>query len=121
MRICIPTAEPGGLNAPVHGHFGSASCYTIYATDGRTAEVVVNSDQHHAHGMCQPLAALAGQNIDAVVCAGIGAGALHKLNAVGIKVYRAAAGTAGEIAQRYLRGELEEITPAGACASHSGH
>jgi predicted Fe-Mo cluster-binding NifX family protein len=120
MRLCIPTQTKDGKTASVHEHFGSAPYFTIYDTDKDTAEVISNSNEHHSHGMCQPLQALAGQNIDATICGGIGPGALMRLNEGGIKAYRAIPGTVGDIVSQFSKGALQEITIDNACNHDHG-
>jgi predicted Fe-Mo cluster-binding NifX family protein len=121
MKICIPTETNSGKAAEVYGHFGSAPYFTIYDTDTETVEIIDNANQHHSHGMCHPMAQLAGKNIDAVVCGGMGFRAVQKLNEGGIKAYRAVPGTVENISDQFLKGELEEITPDNACAQHGCH
>jgi predicted DNA-binding protein (UPF0251 family)/predicted Fe-Mo cluster-binding NifX family protein len=121
VKLCIPTATNEGKDAAVHGHFGSAPYFTIYDTAAGAVEIIDNANQHHSHGACQPMNALTGKNIDAVVCAGMGARAVLKLNEAGIKVYRAVAGTAADIAGQFLKGGLEEITVENACSQHNCH
>jgi predicted Fe-Mo cluster-binding NifX family protein len=121
MRICIPTGTADGKSAKVHAHFGGAPYFTIYDTDKGDVEVVNNDNQHHSHGMCQPMAALSGKNIDAVVCGGMGAGAVMKLNQAGVKAYRAIPGSVEEIAQQFSKGGLDEITVENACQQHNCH
>jgi predicted Fe-Mo cluster-binding NifX family protein len=93
MKICFPTEALQGVNSLVYGHFGSAPGFVIVDTETTGVEEIQNRDLHHAHGMCQPLKALGGRQVDAVVVAGIGMGALMKLRAQGIRVYRAIRGT----------------------------
>ena len=50
--------------------------------------MINNQDLGHVHGMCNPFNALNGEIADAVIAAGIGTGAIRKLNSMGIKVYR---------------------------------
>jgi predicted Fe-Mo cluster-binding NifX family protein len=88
MKICVPTKTKDGKTAEVYEHFGSAPFFTIYDTESKTVEVIDNSNQHHDHGMCQPLNALANQHIDVVVTGGMGARAVQKLNEGGIKTFR---------------------------------
>jgi predicted Fe-Mo cluster-binding NifX family protein len=121
MRICIPTSTADGKTAKVHEHFGSAPCFTIYDTEKDAVEVISNSNQHHSHGMCQPMSALSTKDIDAVVCSGMGARAIQKLNETGIKAYRAVPGSVEEIAQQFSKGDLEEITAENACREHNCH
>ncbi len=118
MKVCFPVEENKGLDSIVYNHFGSAPLFVNVDADTLAVEVLQNSDQHHDHGMCHPLQALAGHEIDIVVLGGIGAGALTKLTDAGIAVYRAAAPTIKEnldlIAQKKLR------PMDAACGSH-GH
>lgn len=118
MKLCIPTTTDG-LSAVVHEHFGSAPFFSVYDTETKAVEVIDNVQEHHAHGMCQPLSALAGRSIDAVVCGGMGARAVQKFNDSGINVYRAVPGTVSDIARLFSEGVLEEITLANSCAHHS--
>ena len=120
MRLCIPTTTHDGTAANVHEHFGSAPFFTIYDTEKDAVETISNGNQHHEHGMCQPLRSLAGKDIDAVVCAGIGPGALVRLNEGGIKVYRAVPGTVGDTVSHFAKGALQEITVENACNHQHG-
>jgi predicted Fe-Mo cluster-binding NifX family protein len=121
MKICVPTLTKDGKTAAVHEHFGSAPFFTIYETESGAVEVVDNADQGHAHGMCQPLSALADKQVDVVVTGGMGARAIQKLNAGGVKVFRAVPGTVLDIVNQFLRGGLEEITAHNACNQHGCH
>ncbi|MHC4431018.1 MAG: NifB/NifX family molybdenum-iron cluster-binding protein [Planctomycetota bacterium] len=118
MRICIPTQTNLGQQAEVHDHFGSAPYFTIYDMQEDVCEIVNNSDQHHAHGVCHPLGVLDGKSIGAVVCSGMGKRAIEKLNEGGISVYRASGVTVAEIVKQYRAGDLEEITAQNACGHH---
>jgi len=121
MRLCIPTETPDGKQALVYGHFGSAPFFTVYDTEKDTVEIIRNDNEHHAHGMCQPLAALNGKDIDAVVCGGMGARAVQMMNQGGVKTYRAIQGTVADVAGRFSKGGLEEITVDNACGHHDCH
>ena len=121
MHICIPVLDDRGLDSQVCAHFGSAPGFMIIDTDTRACRVISNRNQHHAHGMCQPVRALAGRVVHAVVCGGMGARAVMMLNESGIKTYRAIAGSVEEVVQRYKDGALEEITVDNSCASHGCH
>jgi predicted Fe-Mo cluster-binding NifX family protein len=120
MRICIPTETNDGKTAQVYGHFGSAPYFTIYDTENDTIGTIANSNQDHAHGMCQPMSLLIGNKIDAVVCGGMGGRAIQKLNEGGIKTYRAIAGTVKDVVGQFAKGGLEEITVQNACGQHNG-
>ena len=83
MNICIPVTEDNGTASPVSRHFGSAPLFLIVDTDSGACRAVPNRNQHHSHGMCMPLASLAGERIDGMVVGGIGMGALSKLGRLG--------------------------------------
>ncbi len=121
MKVCIPTETNEGKNAKVFGHFGSAPYFTIVDTDKDSVEIIDNANQHHSHGMCQPMNALMGKSIDAVVTGGMGGRAVQKLNEGGIKCYRAIPGTVSDIVSQFVKGGLEEITIQNACSQHGCH
>ena len=85
MKVCIPTETNEGKSAKVFGHFGSAPYFTIVDTEKDSVEIIDNANQHHAHGMCQPMNAFMDKKIDAVVTGGMGSRAVQKLNEGGIK------------------------------------
>ena len=118
MKICFPTQALNGLASGVYGHFGSAAGFLIVDTETSQTEDVQNLDLHHAHGACQPLKALAGRHVDAIVVGGIGAGALNRLSAEGVKVYRAAEGTVSHNLELFKQGHLPIYTAQFVCAGH---
>lgn len=120
MNVCVPINQDEGLNSRVCGHFGSAPAFLLANTESGSCEVISNHNSHHAHGMCQPLQALAGASPDAVIVGGIGMGALLKLNAAGIRVFLAAAPTVAENLTALREGRLAEARPETACG-HPGH
>ncbi len=118
MNICIPVNTDQGLASAVCAHFGSAPFFMIVDAESGACRTLVNQNQHHAHGMCQPLAALAGEHIDAIVVGGIGAGALGKLMAAGIGVYRAEHPTVDRTVEAFKSGELRGMSMDGTCGHH---
>jgi len=120
MSICIPAATYEGLEATAHGHFGSAPFFVFHDPSGQTTEVVENANAHHAHGACQPLAALEGRPVNELIVGGIGARAIQRLNEGGIRVYRAVEGTIASNIEKLRQGDLEEISPGAGCSGHHG-
>jgi len=120
MNICIPVTEDAGLESPVCGHFGSAPLFMIVDTETGACRAIGNQNQHHQHGMCQPLAALAGEQIDGIVVGGIGMGALAKLMSAGIRVYLAEHPTVVLSVEAWKNGTLSQVDPSMACGGH-GH
>ncbi len=120
MKVCFPVQKDEGLSSAVYNHFGSAPLFLI--VDIRTNELstVKNRDEHHVHGQCNPLRALDNQKVDAIVVGGIGAGALSRLNQLGIRVHRAQAETISENLNIFKTGNMPELTMQGCCGGH-GH
>jgi len=120
MKICIPIIEDKGLQSPVSAHFGSAPLFALCDTATGDFRTIDNRNAHHQHGMCQPLAAIGGQGVEAVVVGGIGRGAMMKLQAGGVRVLLGAPTTVAEALAAHEAGTLSEATPDMACAGH-GH
>ena len=118
MRIAFPTQEDKGPESVVYGHFGSARHFMIVDGEKGSFEVIDNGDREHLHGWCQPLNALGGRRLDAVVVGGIGAGALAKLNSAGITVYRAVEGSVAENLKLIDGGFLPVFRLDQTCAGH---
>ena len=88
MKVCVPVSENKGMESVPFGHFGSAPEFVICDLDSNEVKSINNGDLGLEHGYCQPLKALEGNKVDAIIVGGIGAGAIMKLNAMWTKVYR---------------------------------
>lgn len=119
MKICFPTQSNEGLDSKIFGHFGSAPVFLVVDTESGGITNQVNRDLHHTHGQCQPLRALSGQSVDAIIVGGIGAGALRGLNRAGLKVYRSLGTTIANDLACLASEELPELTPEQVCGGHS--
>jgi len=119
MKIAFPVQENKGFESSVYGHFGSAPIFVVIDTEGGDIGAVENIDFQHQHGQCQPLKALGGAIVDAIVVGGIGAGALQKLQVGGIKVFRAVDGSVDENLELIKSGKLPEFVMNMTCAGHS--
>ena len=118
MKIAFPTQQNFGLKSPLFNHFGSAIFFVIADTESDSVETVINPDRDHVHGQCQPLKALNGNAVDAIVVGGIGKGALQKLMAENIKVYRGVEGSVSENLERIKSGRLIDFSMDLTCAGH---
>ena len=72
MKVGFAVQFNDGLESAVYDHFGSAPAFIIVDTDQRQVSAVDNTNAHHVHGACNPVQALGGNNIDAMVVGGIG-------------------------------------------------
>lgn len=118
MKVCIPVQENKGLESIAYNHFGSAPFFIIYDSENGQMKVIENKDLHHAHGMCQPLKAMGGEQVDAILVGGIGAGALMKLSNQGVKAYKVANATVLENISMLKDKKLAEFTANNSCNQH---
>ena len=119
MKICFPVEADKGLKSEVYGHFGSAPMFVIYDSETKGVTAVSNKDMGHEHGACNPVKALDGRSVNAIIVGGIGAGAISKLNMMGIKVYKANAADIQENISLFTSSSLRELTLDNAC-NHEG-
>jgi predicted Fe-Mo cluster-binding NifX family protein len=120
MKVGFAVQGNDGVESRVYDHFGSAPAFIIVDTEGNDVLTVNNKDLHHVHGACNPIMALDGKSVDAMVVGGIGAGALTKLNAMGIKVFGAGAPTVKENLALLGENKLQELSVYNSCRSHQG-
>ena len=119
MKVCFAVQKDDGVESVVYGHFGSAPAFIMVDTDVDGTETVNNRDLNHVHGACNPIQAIGGLKPDAVVVGGIGAGAITRLNAEGVKVYRAAAETVKQNLDLLKESKLPELSVRNACGGHT--
>lgn len=120
MKVGFAVETNEGIDSKVYGHFGSAPVFLIVEEGTNLVSAVHNRDLQHVHGACNPIRALDGNRVDAMVVGGIGAGALRKLNAMGIKVFGAAAPNVKENLTLLNENKLRELTADHACSAHQG-
>ncbi|MBN2242070.1 MAG: NifB/NifX family molybdenum-iron cluster-binding protein [Acidobacteria bacterium] len=121
MKVGFAVQYDEGMESTVYDHFGSAPAFLIVDTEEKQIAKVDNSNSHESHGNCNPMGKLGGNNIDALVVGGIGAGAIMRLNSLGIKIYRAGAVKIRENIDLLNENRLLEITPNDSCGGHQGH
>lgn len=119
MKICVPVEVNKGLESKPYGHFGSAPMFVVYDLEKNEITELSNNDLHHEHGKCQPLKALQGNIVDAVIVGGVGQGAIMKLNDMGVKVYKSQGETIKENLDLYKENKLQEF-PSNHTCSHDG-
>lgn len=120
MKVCFPVTSNSGMESKVYNHFGSAPMFVVVDSETMEVSYITNNDAQHAHGACNPIKALDGQAVDAIVVGGIGGGALNKLNQSGLRVYKSQGGTVAEDMRMFGTGLLSEFTPLQTCGGH-GH
>jgi len=121
MTICFPVRAAQGLESVVNEHFGSSRQFIIVDDESGQVTTIDNRDLGHQHGACNPVGALGGHNVDAVVVGGIGAGAVVKLQQVGIKVFKAQAATVAENLALLASGAFNQTMTVSCGGHHHGH
>lgn len=103
-------------NGNVFGHFGRTEQFKVYdIEDGK----VVNSQILGTNGEgCGALAGILNiADVDALICGGIGGGAVNAIEEAGIKLYAGASGSADAAVEALIAGTLEAIGEAN-CDHH---
>ena len=112
MRIAV-TYE----NGEVFQHFGRTENFKIYEVENnKIVSSQVMGSNGIGHGALAGL--LSGNQIDVLICGGIGGGAQVALANAGITLCSGASGDTDKAVEAYLRGEL---TSAGATSIHHSH
>jgi predicted Fe-Mo cluster-binding NifX family protein len=120
MKLGFAVHSDEGMDSVVYGHFGSAPAFIIIDTELKHAVGLDNKNLHHEHGACNPIMALNGNLVDAMIVGGIGGGALMKLNALGVRVYGAGARTVRENIALLEGDRLQELSIDNSCRAHHG-
>lgn len=103
-------------NGNVFGHFGRTEKFKVYDIEGGK---VVNSQILDTNGEgCGALAGILSiANVDALICGGIGGGAVNAIEEAGIKLYAGASGNTDDVVEALIAGTLEAIGEAN-CDHH---
>ena len=118
MKLAVPSAGEGGLDAQRSAHFGHADCFTILNIENGSIEVegTIANPPHEEGGCMRPVGILAQAGIDAIVAVGMGMRPMQGFAAAGIAVlHDAESPTVGEAAQRIAAGQTQPMGPEHAC------
>lgn len=123
IKIAVPSAQPGGLEAGMGMHFGHCDLYTLVDINDETGEIeAVDTCPScaHEHGGClAPVNYLAEKGVKVLLAGGMGMRPLMGFMQVGIDVYYAGtAATVGDAVAALLRGELPPFTQNNTCGAH---
>ena len=122
LVIAVPSAHPGGLEAPLGAHFGHCDMYTLVSVaEGKIQQVDVIPNVPHQQGGCMaPVNYLAAKGARALIAGGMGLRPLMGFNQVGIDVfYGADAQTVGEAVTALIAGKLPQFGQEHTCGG--GH
>lgn len=122
--IAVPTAEPGGMDAPVDAHFGHCATYTLVkVADGEVKDVSSVPSCPHVQGGCMaPVNYLADLNVKALISGGMGMRPLMGFNQVGIQVYHGSGTpTVKAAVEAFIQDSLPVFTVDQTCGGGGGH
>ena len=92
-------------NGNIFQHFGKTETFKVYEVeDNKVVSSEVIGSNGEGHGALAGL--LAGQNVDVLICGGIGGGAQTALAEAGVELCSGAQGDADQAVEAYLKGEL---------------
>ena len=104
-------------NGEIFQHFGRTESFKLYeVTDGRVTDGRVIASGGVGHGALAGV--LAENEVNVLICGGIGMGAQNALAGCGIEVCSGASGDADAAVAAYLRGEL--VSAGTTCDHHHG-
>ena len=104
-------------NGAIFQHFGKTETFKVYEVeDGKVISSEVIGSNGVGHGALAGL--LAEQNVDVLICGGIGGGAQTALKEAGVELCAGAEGDADQAVEDYLKGEL---ISSGANCDHHHH
>ena len=106
-------------NGMIFQHFGHTAQFKVYEVeDGKIVSAEVIDTNGSGHGALAGL--LQTQDIQVLICGGIGGGAQAALAAAGIQLYGGVAGDADDAVEALLAGELA-FNPNVRCNHHDHH
>lgn len=104
-------------NGQVFQHFGHTEQFKLYTVeDGQILSSEIVDTNGQGHGALAEF--LFGNNINVLICGGIGGGARNALSEAGIDLYPGASGDADAQVQSFLQGKLQ-YNPDTMCNHHS--
>lgn len=104
-------------NGLVFGHFGHTKAFKIYDVEDNkiiNEEILDTSDSGH----CALAKILVENNVDSLICGGLGKGAINALNEANIKIFAGVSGSADEAVRLFLKNELKFTTEANCDHNH---
>lgn len=108
-------------NGSVFQHFGHTEEFKVYTVeDGKVVSSSLVSSDGQGHGVLATL--LSQKGVDALICGGIGPGAVNALSQLGVRVYAGVTGDADKAVSSLLDGTLQYSDGAN-CSHHheDGH
>ena len=117
MKIAIPSMGQKGLEETVAEHFGRCPTYTILDEQGNLLEIL-NNTSSHAGGSGLPPELLKKNEINVLLCQGIGPKALQFCQDLKIEVYVDYSSTVKELFNKWKNQKLSKADSDDSCKEH---
>ena len=117
MNIAIPTLGEKGLEEKVSEHFGRCLTYTIMDNERNIVTIIKNTSSHNG-GKVLPPELLKQNDINVLLCKGIGPKAIKMCNSFDIEVYVDSSSTVKEIYTKWKNNQLHKASLDDACEEH---
>jgi predicted Fe-Mo cluster-binding NifX family protein len=124
MSIAVPSANPGGLESEISGHFGHCDLFTIVSIkEGKISEVSILPNIPHEQGGCMaPVNFLSGKGVNVLIAGGMGMRPLMGFNQVGIDVYHTNGLTkTADVISAFMEDKLTKFVAENACGGSNNH
>jgi len=110
LKVAVPVEEDRGLESPIDEHFGHAPYFAIAELDGGEVKRLEILENPYAaeHGPGQVPGWLAEMGVEVLVARGMGWRALEFFESYGIRVYRGASGTLGDVLRALAEGSIRD-------------
>lgn len=118
IRIAVPSANPGGMDAGMGMHFGHCDIYTIVdITQAQPPAVSTLAPVPHVQGGCMaPVQHLASHGVKVLLAGGMGMRPLMGFQQSGVAVYFAGEHpTVGEAVRAFIDGKLQPFGMENTC------
>lgn len=115
MKIAMP-ARDGQINE----HFGTTQEFAIIElvnNEVKNLEIISNEGLQHNHGGIANM--LKNENIEVIICGGIGGHMIQALQQMGLRVVNGASGSLKQTAEAFANGTL--VTRPVSCSCSGGH
>lgn len=104
----------------VFQHFGHTEHFKVYEVeDNKVVSSRVLSSDGEGHSALAQL--LENENIDKLICGGIGGCAVNALGEAGIEIFAGISGNADKAVEAFLNGSLEQTTSPNCSHNHGEH
>ena len=117
MKIALPTLGKKGLEEVVSEHFGRCDTYTILDDQGNFIKIIDNTSSHNG-GKGLPPELLKKEDIDVLLCKGLGPRALNLCQQLEITVYVNSGKTVKEIFENWKNSSRSSATLNDICEEH---